>query len=171
MSPVWEQDGGYTGLPGRVWFPLLAWCFSHFTSAGTEARRGRDLLFQLFSSIPQTPHQQQSCRMTSMRNRLSLGLPPSHCLQGHQEGMVLQGPWGRKIEMREGGLFPGATRRDNSTQELEPKQQQGLGAAGGDCRNWHRGSSFHNPFWWLVGSPQQRLTAQVRTELWSTLAL
>ena len=33
--------------------------------------------------------------------------------------------------MREDGLFPGATCQDNSTRDLELKQQQGLGAAGG----------------------------------------
>lgn len=46
--------------------------------------------------------------------------------------------------MREGGLFPGATRWDNGTREPEPKQQQGLGAAGGTAGTGRGGISFRH---------------------------
>lgn len=67
-----------------------------------------------------------------------------------------------KIEMREGGLFPGATCWDNGTQELEPKQQQGLGAAGGAAGAGTGGFlSVISILMWLVGSTQQRFITSV----------
>lgn len=86
--PLWKQDGWCKGLPERVRFPLLALPFSCFISL-PAARQGRDLFVPfllLFSLLllfhPPNATSAASCRMTSMRNRLSLGLSPSCCLQG-----------------------------------------------------------------------------------------